>query len=407
MAIGLLSSQGYAQQTKKKAVFIIVDGISADQLERAQAPAMRRIGETGRYLRMYQGGRAGSYTESPTISAVGYNNVLTGVWYNKHNVPDNDIKEPNYHYPTIFRLMRDAKPEASLAIFSSWEDNRTKLVGEGLEQTGNLALDEAFDGYELDTLNYPHDAERQFMSRIDSVVSLRAAETILDKSPDLSWVYLEFSDDMGHKYGDSPQFRQAIQKMDQAVARVYDAVEKREKEFGEDWLVIITTDHGRDEKTGRGHGGQSYRQRSAWLIANKPLDNAYANAFYPAAVDIAPTIARHLDIEVPKQTLWEWDGVPLSGEVSLADASAHVYGNTFDLSWLPLKSMGELRVWLSRTNLKKSEGSEDAYELLGSFPLSEKHAVIELSGDKPTPGSVWKIVLETADNSLNRWLIQE
>ncbi|UKJ07772.1 hypothetical protein [Solitalea lacus] len=52
-------------------------------------------------------GEKGGYSETPTISAVGYNSLLTGVWFNKHNVPDNDIKNPNYNYQKIFRLFKE------------------------------------------------------------------------------------------------------------------------------------------------------------------------------------------------------------------------------------------------------------------------------------------------------------
>ena len=89
---------------KRKAVFIIVDGISADVIEELNPPALKEISKAGGYTRAYVGGEKGTHTETPTISAVGYNSLLTGTWVNKHNVWGNNIKDPNYHYPDIFRI---------------------------------------------------------------------------------------------------------------------------------------------------------------------------------------------------------------------------------------------------------------------------------------------------------------
>lgn len=390
-------------QRQKKVVFVIADGIAADALEQTNPPHFRQLVDKGCYLRAYQGGEVGGYSETPTISAPGYTNVITGVWYNKHNVPDNDIKAPNYHYPTIFRLLKDAFPEKKIAVFSSWLDNRTKLIGEGLAETGQIKMDEAFDGLELDTVHYPHDKGRQFMLAIDQAVTAKAAESIKERAPDLSWVYLEYTDDMGHMYGDSPQYTRAIEKVDEEIGRILSAINEREQKFNEDWLLIVTTDHGRTEKDGKGHGGQSFRQRSAWLLSNRPLDNAYSKLLYPASVDIVPTIARFMNIPVREATGRELDGVPLLGSVAVAQPQVHRLREHLDVSWLPLKQDGELKVWLSTTNNKKT-GGEDHYQLMGTFPLNRKHALISI---KDMPSSFYKVVLETRENTVNRWVAEK
>ena len=134
---GLVSS---AQTKIKKAVFIIVDGIPVDVIEKLSPPNFKRIAKIGGFAKAVVGGEKGGYSETPTISAVGYNSVLTGTWVNKHNVWDNDIQAPNYNYPTIFRLLKTQSPEKKIGIFSSWQDNRTKLAGEGLAATGAIHL---------------------------------------------------------------------------------------------------------------------------------------------------------------------------------------------------------------------------------------------------------------------------
>lgn len=102
-----------AQSKQKKVVFIIADGIPADVIEKVATPGIDAIAKEGKYMRAYVGGEKDGYTQTPTISAVGYNSLLTGTWVNKHNVWDNDIKAPNYNYWNIFRLSRLA-PKLSM-----------------------------------------------------------------------------------------------------------------------------------------------------------------------------------------------------------------------------------------------------------------------------------------------------
>lgn len=303
-----LSVSVYAQ---KKAVVILLDGIPADVLERVSTPALDEITAEGGYTRAIMGGEIGGKSESPTISAVGYTTLMTGTWANKHNVYGNSIKEPNYKYWTIFRMLKEAKPEATLGIFSTWEDNRTKILGEGLEETNYLKLDVAFDGYEKDTLTYPHDQKKAYLSEIDELVSEKAALSILKDGPDLSWVYLEYTDAIGHQFGDSPEQDLAVKQADVQVGRIWEAVKKRRAETGEDWVVWITTDHGRTADTGKRHGEQSEREREIWMVANaKSLNDTFQNR-KPEMVDIAPSIVAFLEIEIPKKVLKQLDGVSL------------------------------------------------------------------------------------------------
>src|SRR6516162_3422665 len=183
-----------AQERQKKLIFIIADGIPADVIEKAPVPTLKSIAASGAYTRAHVGGEKGTYSETPTISAVGYNSLLTGTWVNKHNVWDNDIRNPDYHYWTIFRFFKQEYPSKKIAIFSTWTDNRTKLVGESSPATGNLKFDYVSDGYELDTLHYPHDSQSEYIHQIDEKVAVDAASCLRSFAPDLSWVYLEYTD---------------------------------------------------------------------------------------------------------------------------------------------------------------------------------------------------------------------
>ena len=397
------ANTAFAQQKVKKALFIIADGIPADVIEKVATPNLNLIAKQGRYLRAHVGGEKDGYSQTPTISAVGYNSLLTGTWFNKHNVADNDIKAPNYHYPTIFRLFKDQYPNKKIAVFSSWLDNRTKLVGDGLAETNKLKVDLHADGYELDTINFKHDKESAYMHRIDEKVIDEAAESIKKNAPDLSWVYLEYTDDMGHRYGDSPQYYTAIEMMDKQVGRIWDAIQYRQKNFNEEWVIYITTDHGRDERTGKGHGGQSARQRSTWMVTNAKGLNSYAKYYYSGIVDIMPSIAQFMNINIPVNYKREIDGTPLTGPVSVAEPKATLIQGNIDVSWKALGKGETVKIWVSATNNVK-EGKPDDYKLLGEYPADAEHALVPV---KDLPSTFYKVVIEGKYNTVNRWIMPE
>lgn len=300
-----------ANAQQKKVLFVIVDGVSYDVIQKLDLPNLKKIAGKSGFGPTLVGGEAGGKTQSPTISAVGYNTVLTGVWANKHNVWDNDIVAPNYNYPTIFRVYKDHYPNKKIGIFSSWLDNRTKLAGEEKPETGMLQFDHKFDGLEFDTINFPHDEDKKYMQLIDQKVVEVAAKTIKDSAPDLSWVYLEYTDDMGHRHGDSDIYYQSVKDADKMMGQLYETIEYRQKNYKEDWLLIITTDHGRDAKSGHNHGGQSAREKSGWIVTNAKNLNTRFTSGKSELVDIFPTIADHLKIKLSDKVKSELEGKSL------------------------------------------------------------------------------------------------
>ncbi|MDZ7645601.1 MAG: alkaline phosphatase family protein [Woeseiaceae bacterium] len=306
MTTGCTTAQRLPEQTPK-AVFIIVDGIPADVVERVATPELDALSAQGGYARAYVGGAVGTVSESPTVSATGYNSLLTGTWANKHGVRDNAIENPDYRYWDIFRIAKAHDPALRTAIFSTWLDNRTKLVGDGLAAAGGRKIDYHFDGLEHDTERFPHDDESDYIRRIDAAVAGEAARYIRAIGPDLSWVYLQYTDDIGHEFGDGPEMTAAVRQMDEHVGKIRAAIGAREQRFDEDWLVMVTTDHGRDAATGKDHGGQSARERTTWIVASSPRLNArFGNR--PGIVDILPSVAMHLDLEIPVAVRSKLDG---------------------------------------------------------------------------------------------------
>jgi len=80
----------------KHALVIGIDGCRSDALQAARAPNIKSLIENGTVCyRVYAGGTLGTKTQQKTVSGPGWASILTGVWADKHRIPDNEFANPN------------------------------------------------------------------------------------------------------------------------------------------------------------------------------------------------------------------------------------------------------------------------------------------------------------------------
>jgi arylsulfatase A-like enzyme len=202
-------------------------------------------------------------------------------------------------------------------------------------------------------------------------------------------------------HGDSPEFYKAVEMMDAQMGRLWAAIQYREKNFKEDWVIYITTDHGRSADNGKNHGGQSDRERNTWIVTNAKGLNNYFKTGNPGIVDIMPSIASFLNITIPREYLMEIDGIPLTGNISATSANAILENGKIKVTWKAVSKKGNAKIWLATTNHFK-EGGKDEYSLEATVPLSRQEAIINVSNK---PSSFYKIVIEAPGNMLGRWVV--
>lgn len=365
----LLSTTISGFSKTRKTVFIIIDGVPADVIERLNLPAINEIASQGAYARAYTGGEIGEYSQTPTISAIGYTNLLTATWLNKHNVGGNSNLKPNYNYWTIFRIAKEQEREYKTAIYSSWTDNRTVLLGEGKKETGHLKIDYVCDGFDLDTLCFPQKDKELHIFDIDEHVSKQAAKGIRNDAPDLSWVYLWYTDDAGHIEGNGSFFDEYTKQADLQIERIWQAVQYREKHFDEEWMVVVTTDHGRTE-SGYGHGGQSERERTTWIATNQQVNKHFRKDGL-SIIDIAPSICRFMGFEVPRDVLWEQDGIPFIGSIDISQMKTLPYDNNIILFWKCLNAKAQVNIYIAIDNQYKN-GEKDNWIKIATVPAKQE-----------------------------------
>lgn len=69
---------------------------------------------------------------------------------------------------------------------------------------------------------------------------------------------------------------------------ILNAIESRPTYAQEDWLIVITTDHG---GIGTSHGGQTLEERNTWVVCNKAIDKKYMSDGGYNGYEIAATTA--------------------------------------------------------------------------------------------------------------------
>jgi predicted AlkP superfamily pyrophosphatase or phosphodiesterase len=142
----------------------------------------------------------------------------------------------------------------------------------------------------------------------DAVVAHLAVQT-----PDVVFVHLDNPDAQGHGYGSSPmvpEYAQALEIIDTQIGQVLDAVRARPTYAREDWLVVVTTDHGGLETGGlAAHGGQSPEERKVPFIASGGATRRGATISPgPGHTAVPPTVLWHLGIAIDPS--WGWESEP-------------------------------------------------------------------------------------------------
>jgi hypothetical protein len=203
---------------------------------------------------------------------------------------------------------------------------------------------------------------------------------------------------MGHQFGDSKELNDAVKKADAQVGDIWNAVKARQQS-GEEWMVVVTTDHGRSAIDGKGHGSQSDRERTTWITTNAKNLNEQFKGGDLAAVDILPSITRFLGIAVPEPISQEWDGVPFIGPLSVTNLTAEKRDATIRLTWKHLGEEEPLSILMSTTNNFKN-GQPDSFQPVATVSSSKDEFILR---SLPT-SDFYKFVVKGKHNTLNVWV---
>lgn len=259
----------------QKVLFIGWDGVRTDALLQANTPHFDTL--LGQSIFCWDVDR-GPYT----VSTPGWSTLLHGVWPNKHGLTENSFKKNNYKkYPDIFTILHDYKPNLGLATLSNWDAF--------LQITANETYAQRFD--------------------TDPQMLADALQLLDNCTPDAMLLHFDFPDDTGHEFGFSPsvlEYQNAIEVCDHYLGQLMSKIYWREANFGEKWLVVLTTDHG-GEGTGHGNQDDLPQTRKVWYVARSP-EFSSTEKITGLSTEILPTMLKWLNCPYAQ---YDIDGISL------------------------------------------------------------------------------------------------
>lgn len=245
-------------KTEKKVVVIGYDGCRADILaEKQDNGAVNYLLEKGASSNLaYCGGvNYPAINTQDTSTAPGWCSILTGVWADVNGITGNSITKKINPKTLMVSLVEDGTIDNS-SFITRWKGHFTNDDSTYLEEK---------EYCEKNSLDVDYNLRKD-----NADVHVGAMEEIASEAcADFVFVIYEDTDSAGHDYGfsyNNPVYKDAFRTEDAYGYEVIKAIEARETYNNEDWLIIVTSDHG---GYGSGHGDESIQERMTFVVMNK------------------------------------------------------------------------------------------------------------------------------------------
>jgi hypothetical protein len=296
-----VGSQPVATQVDPTKQHVLVIGVDGTNLSRILADA-----ENENFLDLMQHSTtaASSIVGHTTISNPSWTSILTGVWGERTGVINNVFTPWTYDkWPTVFDQLEGIDRDIKTMTVANWN------VVNAISGAGKYGAD-------VNTFVSQVPGDKNWIDTDDAVANETIAALKAANTPNFLFSYFVGVDENGHMYGGaSEEYKLAIQNMDDNLGLIRAEIALREA-AGEDWTVIVVTDHGHQPQVGFGHGFQSPDETATFVIANGSAFTAGdVNSEYEI-VDTTPTVVS-LFGGTPRPGS---DGVPLT---SLGGGSTH------------------------------------------------------------------------------------
>jgi predicted AlkP superfamily pyrophosphatase or phosphodiesterase len=261
-----------------RVLIIGIDGVRVDMLARAETPTLDSLSEAGFFSDEAK-------TRVRTVSGPGWSSMLTGVRTDKHGVDSNDFSGNNYsEWPDFLTRLEAERPELGTFAVVDWPPL-------GTTDSGGPLISDAIDV----KLNFDGEADGYGPADEESVAA--AVEYLRTSDVHAAFVYLGDPHVVSHETDSfSDEYRASIERADAQTAELLGALRSRPGYEDENWLVLVSTDHGRND--GGGHGGQSPSETTIFYLASGPAVSPGRTDCPPEIVDVAATALAHMGLVV-------------------------------------------------------------------------------------------------------------
>ncbi|MDY6995765.1 MAG: alkaline phosphatase family protein [Actinomycetota bacterium] len=258
---------------------VLVIGVDGTNLSRV----LDDVSNTN-FFSLMQGGTTApaSIVGHTTISNPSWTSILTGAWGEKTGVINNVFTPWTYAaWPTVYTQLETFNPLIQTTSIANWD------VISGIAGAGAIGADDI-----VDIAHIPGDTN--WLLTDDAVGdATELAVAAADPSvPNFIFSYFVGVDENGHMYGGaSPQYAAAIRNVDRNLGEILQEVQDWETLTGEQWTILVVTDHGHQPQQGFGHGFQSPDETATFVIAENPdIFAAGAINLRYQIVDVTPTV---------------------------------------------------------------------------------------------------------------------
>jgi len=276
---------------------VLLIGVDGTNLSRILADA-----ENDNFFALMDDGTtaASSIVGHTTISNPSWTSILTGVWGERTGVINNVFTPWTYDdWPTVFNQLEAHNPNIDTTAIADWN------VINAISGAGSIPVDT--------NIYVPQIGGDTNWSQTDDAVgdaTVDAIENTAADTPSFVFSYFVGVDENGHMHGGaSPEYAEAIRNVDDNLGDILDAVALWEADNpGEEWTIIVVTDHGHQPQQGFGHGFQTPDETSTFVIARGPdFNDGFVNPAYEI-VDTTPTVLSLFGASPPANL----DGVSLT-----------------------------------------------------------------------------------------------